>query len=252
MFRTSRPCAVTTSGASTSEANRPAGTRKCAHTTSGRAALRTRRRSSRNRAFPPARRSSTASSISWPRSRSARSPCATKAPRSGSSGPGYIWETSRIRIAVSAARVRGRARPTRRAGRRRSRRSCSARAARRASGRAGSRVPRPRRARAASADAASSALRSARSAAVRSSWRRSASGSIACSSIGCSDSATYSLTPTITRSPDSTSCCHRNAAVSISPCTKPCSTALTAPPSSSMRSISSHARASSSSVSASM
>ena len=54
MLRTSRPCAVTTSGASTSEANRPAGTRKCAHTTSGRAARRTRRRSSRNLALPPA------------------------------------------------------------------------------------------------------------------------------------------------------------------------------------------------------
>ena len=36
MFRTSRPCAVTTSGASTDEAIRPAGTRKCAQTTSGR------------------------------------------------------------------------------------------------------------------------------------------------------------------------------------------------------------------------
>ena len=49
----------------------------------------------------------------------------------------------------------------------------------------------------------------------------------------------YTLTPTIARSPDSTCCCQRNAAASISPCTNPCSIAATAPPSSSTRSISS-------------
>ncbi len=36
MLRTSRPCAVTTSGASTEAAISPDGTRKCAQTTSGR------------------------------------------------------------------------------------------------------------------------------------------------------------------------------------------------------------------------
>src|SRR5471032_3162509 len=98
MLRTSRPCAVTTSGASSFEAKNPDGTRKCAQTTSGREASRTRLPSSRNRRFPPARRSSTARSISCPRSRSARSSWATNVPRSGSSGPGYICETSRIRM----------------------------------------------------------------------------------------------------------------------------------------------------------
>ena len=43
MLRTSRPCAVTTSGASRLDAISPAGTRKCAQTTSGRAARRTLR-----------------------------------------------------------------------------------------------------------------------------------------------------------------------------------------------------------------
>ena len=55
MLRTSRPCAVTTSGASTEAAISPDGTRKCAHTTSGRAADRTCRRSSRKRRLPAAR-----------------------------------------------------------------------------------------------------------------------------------------------------------------------------------------------------
>src|SRR5207248_6149054 len=53
-------------------------------------------------------RSRTASRISCPRAVSARSTCATKLPRSGSSGPGYICETSRIRIrpaALGALRV---------------------------------------------------------------------------------------------------------------------------------------------------
>ena len=52
MLRTSRPCAVTTSGASTEAAIRPDGTRKCAQTTSGRGAAATCRRSSRNRRLP--------------------------------------------------------------------------------------------------------------------------------------------------------------------------------------------------------
>src|SRR6266511_4867172 len=56
-FRTSRPCAVTTSGASTDEAISPDGTRKCAHTTSAGAAERTARRNSRYRRLPPPRRS---------------------------------------------------------------------------------------------------------------------------------------------------------------------------------------------------
>ena len=103
MLRTSRPCAVTTSGASTSDANSPAGTRKCAQTTSGRAArLHTppqleearacRRRGGR---APRAR--------SRGRARAARARrCATNEPRSGSSGPGYICETSRMRTQCAA------------------------------------------------------------------------------------------------------------------------------------------------------
>ncbi len=96
MLRTSRPCAVTTSGPPAASASEPDGTRKCAHVTSCGPASRIRRRSSRKRSFPPPRRSSTASSISWPRSRSACSSCATNEPRSGSDGPGYICETRRI------------------------------------------------------------------------------------------------------------------------------------------------------------
>ena len=46
---------MTTSGASTDDAIAPDGTRKCAQTTSGLAAARTLRRSSRNRFFPPIR-----------------------------------------------------------------------------------------------------------------------------------------------------------------------------------------------------
>ena len=54
--------------------------------------------------MPPARRSSTASSISCPAPRSARPPGATNVPRSGSSGPGYICETTRMRIGSSRQR----------------------------------------------------------------------------------------------------------------------------------------------------
>src|SRR6266446_9162280 len=93
---------------------------------------------------------------------------------------------------------------------------------------------------------ASSPFLSARTRAVRSSCRFSAAGSRRCSSIGSSSPSVKLLTPTITRSPDSTSCCQRNAACSISPCTKPCSTAVTAPPSSSMCWINPQAFASSS------
>src|SRR5689334_20858690 len=106
MLRTSRPCAVTTSGASTEAASRPAGTRKCAQTTSGEAAARTLSRNSRKRRLPPPRRSSTASSISCPRSRSASSSWRTNTPRSGSSGPGYICETRRMRNGATLVPVR--------------------------------------------------------------------------------------------------------------------------------------------------
>src|SRR4051794_8378956 len=102
MLRTSRPCAVTTSGASTREAKSPAGTRKWPYTTSGRKSRATRavsRASSRKRRLPPPRRSSTARASSWPRAASACSSPWTKTPRSGSSGPGYICETRRIRTA---------------------------------------------------------------------------------------------------------------------------------------------------------
>src|SRR6266571_2800542 len=64
MFRTSLPCAVTTSGAR------------------------------------PAR---TASSTAWPRATSSRSTCATNVPRSGAAGPGYICETSRMRTGPAYA-----------------------------------------------------------------------------------------------------------------------------------------------------
>src|SRR5262249_679983 len=115
-----------------------------------------------------------------------------------------------------------------------------------------SRFPSPRAVSrtVASAASAASAFRSARTRAVRSSWRCSAAGSSRCSSIGSSSPSVKRFTPTITRSPLSTSCCQRKAACSISSCTKPRSIAATAPPSPSTRSISSHAFASSSSVSA--
>src|SRR2546430_1551649 len=103
-----------------------------------------------------------------------------------------------------------------------------------------------------SAASASSAFRSARTRAVRSSCRRSASGSRRCNSISSESASAYLLTPTITFSPASTCCVYANAACSISLWTKPCSTAATAPPSSSTRSISSRARCSSSFVNSSM
>src|SRR3954464_12512935 len=103
MLRTSRPCAVTTSGARVpSVETSPAGTRKCAYTTSGLNRRPRRRASSarsRERRFPPLRRSRTASASSCPRAASACSSPWTKTPRSGSSGPGYICETRRIRTA---------------------------------------------------------------------------------------------------------------------------------------------------------
>ena len=67
-----------------------------------------------------------------------------------------------------------------------------------------------------------------------------------------SDSSSVNrFTPTMTRSPDSTSVWWRNADASISACTNPCSIAATAPPRSSTLAISSRARCSSSAVSAS-
>ena len=79
----------------------------------------------------------------------------------------------------------------------------------------GSRFASPRAASrtAALAAAASSAFRSARTAAVRSSWRRSAAGSMRNSSIRSASSSWKRLTPTMTRSPDSTCCWNSNAAL---------------------------------------
>ena len=56
--------------------------------------------------LPPARLSSTASSSSWPRSRSASSTWRTNGPRSGAEGPGYSCETSRMRTLASLCRTR--------------------------------------------------------------------------------------------------------------------------------------------------
>ena len=147
-------------------------------------------------------RSSTARSSSWPRSTSARSSWATKTPRSGSSGPGYICETSRILTARALRVVHAEllaqhvadladraARPQRLAHRREQVPVAPRRLAHR----------RERRLR------GSPASRSARTRAVRSSCRRSASGSSRCSSIGSSSPSAKRLTPTITRSPASTS-----------------------------------------------
>ena len=65
-------------------------------------------------------------------------------------------------------------------------------------------------------------------------------GRCRCSSIGSSPSSTNALTPTITRSPDSTCCCHAEGGAPRSrPASSPASIAATAPPSSSTRSISS-------------
>ena len=96
--------------------------------------------------------------------------------------------------------------------------------------RAGSPSPRAASRTSASAAAASSAFRSARTRAVRSSWRCSAGGVDPLQLDPLLASSAYLLTPTITRSPDSTSCWYANAASSISPCTQPRSTAATAPP----------------------
>ena len=126
-----------------------------------------------------------------PARREARCSAARRtSPRSGSSGPGYICETRRMRTGCS---VSGRAAvvlaPLLAERRRRSRRPCSARRSASRIGR--SRLPSPRAAAAprASAAAAAAAFRSARTRAVRSTWRRSASGSIRCSSIGSSSAS---------------------------------------------------------------
>ena len=237
------------------DANSPDGTRKCAQTTSGRRGRAdTACRSSRKRALAAAapvehRELDLVPALAQRvlQLRDERAEVGVGRPRV------HLRDEQDPHQSPSARRAGGRTRPTPRAGRRRSRRPCSARAARRASDGAGCRCRAPRsRTRVerrgrfrrvplgahvrGSLDLAPLGLRvdpaAARSAAPRP--RRSA------------------LTPTIGRSPDSTCCCQRYAAASISPWTKPCSTAATAPPSSSTRSISSQARASSSSVSASM
>ena len=93
----------------------------------------------------------------------------------------------------------------------------------------------------------------ARTRRVRSTWRRSTSGSSRCSSIALAapslDERVDADDRPLARLDRRSSSAY--AAASISPCTQPASIAATAPPSSSIRSISSHARASSSSVSAS-
>src|SRR5205814_605285 len=65
--------------------------------------LLARRAGVSQRRLPPARESSTASSTSLPRSRRASTVCCTNVPRSGSRGPGYICETTRIRNAPGCA-----------------------------------------------------------------------------------------------------------------------------------------------------
>ena len=102
----------------------------------------------------------------------------------------------------------------------------------------GDRAPRPRSRRA-----------RARSACVRSRCARSIAGSRRWSSTCSGSSVVNRLTPTITRSPCSTSRCQRNADSSIWSCTQPASIAATAPPSSSTCSMSPLAIDSSSSVS---
>ena len=202
---------MTTSGASTSLAKRPAGTRKCAQTTSGRGAACT--------ALPQLEEPPLA----------ARAPVEHRqvdvVPALAQRAHAERDERAEVGVARPGIHLRdeqdphglvgrsgvaaGRTRPTPRAGRCRSRRSCSGRRVRRASGGAGCRCRRrPRgRARGPPRRPPGSARRGPRRC-VRV-WRRSPSGSILCSSIGASVSAANRLTPTITRSPDSTSRCQR-------------------------------------------
>ena len=124
MLRTSRPCAVTTSGASTSRREEPGRHEEVRPDDVRRRAPRARVGAARGTA-PCRRRADRAprASTSCPRSRSARSCCATNEPRSGSSGPGYICETTRIftprdrRAAARRGRACGRRSGRSRAGR---------------------------------------------------------------------------------------------------------------------------------------
>ena len=95
----------------------------------------------------------------------------------------------------------------------------------------------------ASADAARSASRSARTPSGAFALAPLDPGSTWRSSTGSAPSSVKRFTPTTTRSPDSTSLWYRKADASISAWTKPCSIAATAPPRSSIRAISSRARA---------
>ena len=107
-FRTSRPCAVTTSGARpASAAIRPRGTRKCAQTTSGFDAAHLPPRA---QIAQPSRRRACRAPPARPRCRGHElqlDPTRRTSPRSGSPGPGYIWETRRIRTAARISRETG-------------------------------------------------------------------------------------------------------------------------------------------------
>ena len=154
--------------------------------------------------------------------------------------------------ALSAHAPTGRRRcPRAPGGHRRARRSWRGRRAPRAAAGAGSR-PTPRPVAPPRPPPRRPPRRATRGAAcVRARWARSISGSSRWSSTRSGSSDVKRLTPTITRSPLSTSRCQAKADSSICSCTQPASIAATAPPSSSIRSMSSVACASSSSVSAS-
>ncbi len=104
-FATSCPCAITTSGARPAiDANAPAapaGKSMWVKTTSGRTRRAAPIASRLSRAYfvrDRRRWSISTSSTSWP-SRSSSSRIGTrKLPKSGSSGPGHIWVTKRMRI----------------------------------------------------------------------------------------------------------------------------------------------------------
>ena len=108
-FSTSWPCAVSTAGAPpASAASSPAGTRKCAYTTSGR----NRRAVAHDVAGEHQRDGRGRRGGRRPRARArARAPRAPARARRrtcrgpGASGPGYIWETSRMRTRRALPRV---------------------------------------------------------------------------------------------------------------------------------------------------
>ena len=193
-------------------------------------------------ALAAAARSRTASSISCPRSRSA---CSTLRDERAEVGVGRPRVHLRDEEDPQANR-RGPVvlAPLRRGGRRRSRRSCSARAARRASAGAGcpSRAPRRERARAPLAPRPRSApartfARALELAPLRRRVDRLELDRLLRVGGVPVDADDHALARSTCLLPS-------NAAPSISPCTQPCSTAATAPPISSIRSISSVARAS--------